>query len=410
MNRNSLALHSTFAAFRHRNYRLWFFGQFISLIGSWMQTAAQGYLVYTLTQSPAFLGYVAFASGLPSWLFMLYGGVIADRVARRTLILVTQSAQSILAFVLAGLVFTGLVQPWHILALSFLVGTATAFEIPARQSLVIDLVGREDLTNALALNVTMSNSGMIVGPAVAGVIYALAGPAWCFTINGISYLAVIAALALMILPPRLASAAPLRPVLAAIGEGIRYVQAQPVVQSLILSAFFYIIFDYAMIVFVPAFAVSLLNGDATISGLLLTANAAGAVLGGLFLAAFAGRIGRGKIWAISAYVTPWMIAAFAFSHSVPLSLLLTGVVGVTSITVMNNTNAIIQSSVSDELRGRVMSLYSLMFVSGGPLGSIVLGLIADRAGVTALVLVCAALALLFAAWVRFGGSAIRRMK
>jgi MFS family permease len=406
MNQNSLSLHSTFAALRHRNYRLWFFGQFVSLIGSWMQNAAQGYLIYTLTKSPLFLGYVAFASGLPSWLFMLYGGVIADRVARRTLILITQSVQMTLAFVLAGLVFTGLVQPWHILVLSFLGGTATAFEVPARQSMVMDLVGREDLTNALALNVTMSNSGMIIGPAVAGAVYALAGPAWCFTVNGVSYLAVILALSLMKLPPRLAPTRRIS-VLAAIGEGLRYVRAQPVVRSLILSAFFYIIFDYAMIVFVPAFAVSLLNGNATISGLLLTANAAGAVVGGLFLAAFASRIGRGKIWAISAYVTPWMIAAFAFSHSLPLSLLLTGVVGVTSITVMNNTSAIIQSSVSDELRGRVMSLYSLMFISGGPLGSIVLGAIADRAGVTVLVLVCAVLALGFAAWVRFGASAIR---
>jgi MFS family permease len=165
-----------------------------------------------------------------------------------------------------------------------------------------------------------------------------------------------------------------------------------------------------MIAFVPAFAVSLLNGNATTSGLLLTANAAGAVVGGLFLAAFASRIGRGKIWAISAYVTPWMIAAFAFSHSVPLSLLLTGVVGVTSITVMNNTIAIIQSSASDELRGRVMSLFSLMFMSGGPLGSMVLGAIADRAGITVLVLVCAGIAMLYAVWARFGASAIRGIR
>ena len=409
MDQKSLSLHAIFAAFRHRNYRLWFAGQFVSLTGTWMQSAAQGFLVYNLTHSSAFLGSVAFASGLPAWLFTLFGGVIADRAERRKLMLATQGALMVLAFVLAGLVFTGVVQPWHIIVLAFMTGTASAFEAPSRQSLVVDLVGQDDMTNAIALNTTLYNAGMIVGPAVAGAIYALAGPAWCFTFNGVSYLAVIVALALMKLPPR---AAPEKrpPVLEAIAEGIRYVRGHVLVRSLTLSAFFYIIFDYAMIIFTPAFALSLLNGGADVNGLLLAANAAGAVIGGLLLAALAGKIGRGKIWAISAYVTPWMIAAFAFSRSLPLSLLLTGVVGVTSITVMNNVNALIQSSVPDELRGRVMSLYSLMFVSGGPLSSLALGLISDRAGVQALVLVCAALAAGFALWVRLGASAIRGMR
>ena len=399
----------TFAAFRHRNYRLWFAGQLVSLTGTWMQSAAQGFLVYNLTHSSAFLGSVAFASGLPAWLFTLFGGVLADRAERRKLMLATQSALMVLAFVLAGLVFSGAVQPWHIIVLAFMTGTASAFETPSRQSLVVDLVGQEDMTNAIALNTTLYNTGMIVGPAVAGAVYALAGPAWCFAVNGLSYLAVIVALALMQLQPH---PAPEKrpPVLEAIAEGIRYVRGHVLVRSLTLSAFFYIIFDYAMIIFTPAFAVSLLNGGADVNGLLLAANAAGAVIGGLLLAVLAGRFGRGKIWAISATVTPWMIAAFAFSRSLPLSLLLTGVVGVTSITVMNNVNALIQSSVPDELRGRVMSLYSLMFVSGGPLSSLALGLISDRLGVEALVLVCAALAAGFALWVRLGASAIRGMR
>jgi predicted MFS family arabinose efflux permease len=409
LNWNALTLSSTFASFRYRNYRLWFFGQLISLTGSWMQRAAQGYLVFTLTHSSAFLGYVAFASGLPSLLFMLYGGVVADRVSLRKLILITETCMMVLAFILAGLVFTGAVQPWHILVLSFLLGTATAFETPARQSLVVDLVDRQDMTNAIALNVTLFNLGMIVGPATAGVVYALAGPAWCFTLNGISFLAVIAALALMTIQPR---PAPVRhaSVLSAIAEGIHYVRSQPVVRTLTISAFFYNIYDYAMIVFIPAFAVQLLNGDATTNGLLLTANAGGAVLGGLGLAAFANRAGRGRIWSISAYITPLMIAAFAFSRSLPFSLLLTVVIGVTSITVLNNSNALIQSTVSDDLRGRVMSLYALLMMSGGPFGSMLLGVIADRTGITVVVLLCAGMALLFAAWVRLRARQISAMK
>lgn len=405
---NSTLFSSTFAAFRYRNYRLWFFGQLVSLVGSWMQNAAQGYLVYTLTQSPAYLGYVAFASGAPSWLFLLYGGVIADRVPRRTLMMVTQAAMMALAFILAGLVFAEIVRPWHILVLSILTGTAKAFEMPARQSLVADLVEREDLTNAIALNVTMINSGMIAGPAIAGIVYTLAGPAWCFTINGLSFVAILVALALM----NLRTAPPVQrpPALHAIAEGIRYAGRHSLVRSLTLSAFVYNIYDYAMIIFIPAFAVKLLDGSAATNGLLLTANAAGAVMGGLLLAASAARLGRGKIWTASACITPLMIAAFAFSRSVPLSVLLQGVIGVTSITVLNNSNAMIQSAVPDELRGRVMSLYMLMMMTGGPLGSLLLGIAADRAGIMTAVLICAGIAAGFAAWAWLGARRVREMR
>ena len=162
-----------------------------------MQNTAQGFLVYSLTGSAAYLGYVGFISGLPAWFFMIYGGLIADRVPRRTLLILTQIAMMILAFILAGLVFLRVVQPWHILVLAFLLGTANAFDIPARQSFIIELVNREDMTNAIAFNATMFNIGAIVGPAIGGLVYALTGPGWCFTINGISFIAVIAALAIM---------------------------------------------------------------------------------------------------------------------------------------------------------------------------------------------------------------------
>jgi MFS family permease len=190
--------HRTFAALKHSNYRLWFQGQLVSLFGTWMQTTAQGFLVFELTHSPEYLGYVGFAAGIPTWLFTLYGGVIADRVPRRTLLTVTQTSMMVLAFILAGLVFSHLVQPWHILALAFLLGVANSFDAPARQAFVGEMVAREDLTNAIALNATMFHMATAVGPAVAGFTYALFGPGWCFTLNGLSFIAVIAALRIVL--------------------------------------------------------------------------------------------------------------------------------------------------------------------------------------------------------------------
>ena len=194
-------LDRTFAALKYPNYRLWFAGQLASLVGTWMQSTAQGFLIFQLTDSPAYLGLVEFVSDIPSWVFMLYGGVIADRMPRRTLLVITQTAMLVLAFILAALTFAGLVQPWQIVLLAFLLGVAHAFDTPARQAFVLEMIEREDLGNAIALNATMFQSAVVVGPAVAGITYALLGPAWCFTINGISFIAVIVALLKMRLPP-----------------------------------------------------------------------------------------------------------------------------------------------------------------------------------------------------------------
>jgi MFS family permease len=303
----------------------------------------------------------------------------------------------VLAFLLAGLVFSGLVRPWHILVLAFLSGSANAFEIPARHSLVAELVPREDMTNAIALNVTLFNIGMIAGPAIAGVVYTFAGAAWCFTINGISFLAVIAALASMRIAPRWTPARQ-STALAALRQGLDYFRGLPLARKLALSAFTYNIFDYAMVIFIPAFAVSLLGGDAATNGLLLAASGAGAVIGGLSLAALPRRVGRGKIWAISVAAAPLAIAAFAITRWLPLSLLLTGLIGMTSITVLSNTNTMLQSIVPDEMRGRVMSLYALLLTSGGPLGALALGALADRSSTMVLALTCAGMALAFAGW------------
>jgi MFS family permease len=385
----------TFAAFRHRNYRLWFVGQLVSLIGTWMQATAQGYLLFTITGSAAYLGYIGFISGVPSWLFIMYGGLIADRMSRRKLLIITQSCMMVLAFVLAGLVFLNWVKPWHILVLAFLLGVANAFDTPARQALVVDLVEREDMTNAIAFNGTMFNAGLIVGPAVGAGIYALTGPGWCFFINGISFVAVIIALVMMRIPhsaptPRNGSA------VAAIVEGFRYLRGNRLVLTLTISVFVLNIVGFGPINLLPAWAVNILKGDVTTNGLLLSVRGIGAVIGGLLIAATAGRGGRGKMWTAASILMPLTMLAFAASRSLTVSLFLMAVIGFTLVTVMNNSNAMVMTSVPDELRGRVMGLYSLMFMGGGPLGALLVGLFAARTNEPLTFYICAIGTFIFA--------------
>jgi MFS family permease len=370
-----VSVSDTFAAFRYRNYRLWFIGQLISMVGTWMQSVAQGFLVYSLTGSEAYLGYVGFISGVPSWLFMLYGGLVADRVQRRTLLVITQSAMLILAFILAALVFTNVVQPWHILVLAFLLGIANAFDTPARQSLVIELVDRKDMTNAIAFNATIFNSGMIIGPAIGALVYKLTGPGWCFTINGLSFIAVIAALLMMripYMPPPARNTSAMK----AIAEAFRYVRGERLVLTLTLSVFVINIVGFGPITLLPAWSDKILGGGVTTNGLLLSARGIGAVIGGLAIAALAAHKLRGKMWAISSVMMPLVMIAFAATRWLPLGLFLMGLVGLALVTIMNNSNAMVQALVPDELRGRVMGLYSLMFMGGGPLGSLAVGLVA----------------------------------
>jgi MFS family permease len=404
----SQGISDTFASFRYRNYRLWFIGQLVSLVGTWMQNTAQGFLIYTLTSSAAFLGYVGFTSGIPSWLFMMYGGVIADRVPRRALMMITQTVMMMLAFVLAGLVFFDVVQPWHILVLAFLLGTANAFETPARQSFVVELVDREDMTNAIAFNATMFNLGAVVGPAIGGLIYALTGPAWCFIINGISFIAVIIALALMQIKPL---EVPIhRPsAYTAIAESVSYIRSQSMVITLMLSVFIYNVFGFGLVTLIPAWAVKILHGDVTTNGLLLAARGVGAVIGGLMIASFGRRNVRGKMWAVGSFLIPLMIAGFALTGSIPLSLVLLAGMGLSLIIIMNNSNAMVQSSVPDHLRGRVMGLYSMMFMGGGPVGSLLIGVAAQKTSEQATALVCAGILLIFAGVIWVVRPQVRKM-
>ena len=292
----------TFIALKYPNYRLWFGGQLVSLVGTWMQVTAQGYLVYTLTGSAKWLGLVGFAAGVPSWLFTLYGGVIADRIPRRTLLIITQSVMMVLAFILTGLVYRNMVEPWHIVVLAFLLGIANAFDAPARQSFVVELVDREDLTNAIAMNSTMFNLATVVGPAVAGLTYAAFGAAMCFAINGLSFLGVIIALLLMKLKSQ-PIVTDKGSTMLQIKEGIQYVTVKPVVIVLMTGLFFVSVFGFGLMTLMPVWAVSILGGDVTTNGFLLSARGLGALAGALTVAALAYRRVKGRIWTIGSFVS-----------------------------------------------------------------------------------------------------------
>jgi MFS family permease len=390
-----MSVRQTFAALQHRNFNLWFRGQIISLMGTWMQQTAQGYLIFELTHSPAYLGYVGFAAGLPAWLFTLYGGVIADRIDRRKLLLVTQTSMMILAFILAALVFSGLVQAWHILVLAFALGVSNAFDAPARLAIVSEMVDREDLTNAIALNATMFNTGSAIGPAVAGVTYALVGPAWCFMLNGLSFIGVIAALLLMKLAPR-SIAARRGSAWSELMEGMRYIGASPTIRTLILLVSITALFGIASSTLFPAWAVSILGGDATTTGLLQSARGVGALAGALMIASLGRFKFKGRLLTLGSIAFPLLMLVFAFVSWIPLSLLVLAGSGVAIILVMNLANALVQTMAHDQLRGRIMAIYSLTFFGLLPIGALWAGAFAEVAGLPAAVILGAGITLVFA--------------
>lgn len=403
----SLRWQETFAALKHYNYRLWFVGQVVSLVGTWMQSTAQGYLIYQITHSPAYLGMVGFVGGAPSLLFTLFGGVIADRLPRRRLLVITQTSMMILAFILATLTFTHTVRPWHIIILAFLLGVANAFDAPARTSFVLELVDRETMTNAIALNSTMFNIATVVGPSVAGLTYAAIGPAWCFTVNGLSFIAVIIALLLMRIkleaqPARRAAA------LAELGEGIRYVLRNRIILSLIGSVGIVSVFGIGMMNLLPAWATDVLHGDVTTNGWLVSARGFGSLISALMLAYWGTRKLRGRLWTYGAFIMPVMLFVFAWIRWLPFSLVTLLGVGWGFMMVTNNSQAIVQSLVPDALRGRVMGVYTLVFFGSMPIGSLLAGTVAQWIGEPVTVMLGAALLLVLAiaAWIFLPG--IRR--
>ncbi len=373
------ALRHTFAALRHRNYRLWFVGQMISLAGGWMQITAQGFLVFELTGSAAYLGLVGFATGVPAWFLTLYGGVVADRVSRRTLLVITQSLLTVQALVLAALTLSDLIQPLHIVALAAFLGAVNAFDAPARQAFVLEMVERKDLANAIALNSATFNSATLIGPAIAGLVYAWRGPGWCFAINAVSFAAVIAALVAMRLPPR-AGAVHVRSTIDDLRQAFTFVWRQRLILTLLLALAATSVFGISMVTLIPAWTVRILDGDATTNGLLLSARGIGSLSGALMVAWLARLEIKGRLLSTGLVVTPVLMLLFSLTDSLPFALIVLAGLGWAFLTIFNTLNALVQLQVPDELRGRIMGLYTLTFFGLMPVGSLLVGLAADHLG------------------------------
>lgn len=399
----------TFAALRFPNYRLWFYGQLASLIGTWMQSTAQGYLVFQITHSPAYLGYVGFAAGAPSWIFMLFGGVVSDRMSRRKLMVLTQTSMMVLAIIMALLTFTGVIQAWHIIVMAFLLGIANAFDAPARQAFVLEMVSRDVLGNAIALNSAMFNMATAVGPAIAGLTYALVGPAWSFTINAVSFLFVIVALLRMklapFIPPKRVSSA-----ITELKEGLRYVVGHPDVRILIGMLGFASVFGMAYVTLIPAWAVNILGGDSTTNGLLQSARGVGSMLGALLIAYLGAFRYKGRLLNIGLIVFPVMLLLFSVIRWVPLSLLMMVGVGWGFMVYVNLTNNLVQHHVPDTLRGRVMGIYSLTFFGLLPIGALLAGLLAQYLGSPAAVASTGGISLVVGLALWFAVPRIRRLE
>ncbi|MGA8367865.1 MAG: MFS transporter [Candidatus Acidiferrales bacterium] len=368
-----------FRALQHRNFRLFFAGQLISLIGTWMQSTAQLWLVYRLTRSAALLGVFAFANQIPILLLSSFGGYIADRFDRRKGVLWTQTISAILAFALAALTLPGIERVWEIILIAFLAGTVNAFDVPIRQAFLVQMTGKDDLPNAIALNSSIFNGARVVGPALAGFAIAWVGEGWCFFINGVSFLAVIAALLMMRIEraaPRPAEGSPLQNLL----QGFRYAMNDQPMRSALLLLSLLSMAGLQYSVLMPIFANDVLHRGARGLGLLMSFAGVGAVLGALH---FAARTNYKNIvhWIGAASVTCSLgLILFSQSRLFPLSAALLLIIGFAVTSQMAATNTIVQLRVPDHLRGRVMAVYATMFMGVQPLGALLVGGVARRMG------------------------------
>ncbi|HPC95174.1 MAG TPA: MFS transporter [Sedimentisphaerales bacterium] len=387
-------------ALRHRNYRLFFGGQLISLVGTWMQSVAQSWLVYRLTGSAALLGFVGFASQIPVFLLAPLGGSVADRHRRRHVLIATQTAAMLVAFVLAGLTLTGRVQVWHIVVLATFLGVINAVDIPTRQAFAVDIVGRDDLINAIALNSSMVNGARIVGPAVAGVLVASVGEGWCFLVNAVSFLAVIAGLLMMNMTARTSVPLP-GSALGSILEGFRYVRRTRPVRALLLLLGLVSLMGMPYAVLMPVFADQILHGGPRGLGLLMGASGTGALIGALVLAARQGIRGLSHWIARAAAGFGVSLILFSLSRSFWLSAALLVPAGFSMMIEMAASNTMIQSLIPDVLRGRVMAVYSMMFMGMAPFGALLAGALAHRIGAPPTVMVGGAACIVGAALFRW---------
>jgi MFS family permease len=366
-----------FRALRHRNFKLFFGGQLISLTGTWMQSLAQGWLVYRLTHSAVLLGTVGFAGQIPVLFFGPLAGIIADRHRRHRIVIATQAAMMCQALLMAILTLTRVITVSEIFVLAIFLGVCNAFDIPARQSFLVEMVGEEDLMNAIALNSSIFNSARIVGPAVAGILVAALGEGMCFLINGLSFIAVIAGLLMMrVNTPRSNSKGAGK--WEQFREGVDYTRKNVAIRSLLLLLGVVSLLGMSYMVLMPIFADRVLHSGSAGLGWLMTSAGFGALLAALSLARRKNVLGLDRVVAQASAGFGVSLVLFGFSRSLGLSLTLLVPAGFCIMVQMAATNTLVQSIVSDPMRGRVMGLYTMMFLGVAPFGSLLAGFLAQR--------------------------------
>jgi MFS family permease len=397
----------TFKALRHRNFRIYWTGQTISLIGIWMQTIAQGWLVLRLTNAPFYLGLVSFMNSLPIFLFSLPGGVVADRFDKRKILIFTQACSLCLSLLLTVLTFFKVIEVWHIMVIATVFGVVNSFDIPSRQSFTIEMVGREDLQNAIALNSVSFNAARIVGPAIAGILIAWIGEAGCFFMNTLSFLAVIISLSIIRteMKPMASGGTSLG---KDVKEGLQYLKQNTTIMVIIMMIAVSSLFGMSYNVLMPVFAKDVLKVGAQGLGFLMAGSGCGALLGA-FTVVSQSMMRPGETFLFGSLFYSVFLIVFSFSHVTWLSIILLVGVGWGMIAQNVTANTLVQTTVPNELRGRMMSMYSLVFMGLMPVGNLIAGAIAQKMGAPFAVGLGGAVALGTALFVRWRFPEVRKI-
>jgi MFS family permease len=377
---NGTLFRDTFRSLKYRNYRLFFSGQSVSLIGTWMQRIAIPWFVYSMTDSALLLGIVAFASYIPTFLLAPIAGAIIDRWDRYKVLVISQVLLMLQAFSLAALYFTGTAEVWNVIMLTVLMGAINAFDLPARHSFVIDMVeGGKDLNNAIALNSVMFNAARLVGPSIAGMIILVSNEGICFLLNGISFLFVITSLLMMRIGPR-TSLVKRKDVWSEMKEGFSYAFRFPPVRDIIILLALMNLMGVPYIILLPVFASTVLGGGSTIYGFLMGATGVGALVATLYLASRKSPDGLVRMIAVSSALFGLAIIVFSLTRAFALSMAMVFFVGLWMMMNNTSTNTVLQTISDDDKRGRVMSFYAMAMMGATPIGSLLLGALADRIG------------------------------
>jgi MFS family permease len=388
MSFNKDFFYDLFRSLRNKNYRLFFYGQSLSLVGTWIQQVALSWLIYSVTNSPFLLGFVMFAGQLPTFLIAPFAGVLADRYDKRKIIIITQAVAMLQAILLAIFVLTNHINVTVLIILNIILGISNSFDIPTRQSFVIQMVEhKEDLPNAIALNSSIVNGSRLIGPAVAGILVASLGEGICFLINAISFVFVIISLLLMKVGKEEKADHGNVTILKELKEGFHYSFGFLPIKSVILLLATVSLFGNPYLVLLPIFAKNILNGDATTLGYLNSAVGLGALSAALYLASRKSTLGLGKIIATTTFIFALSLISFSFSKTFPLSLIILLFCGFGMMMQTAGSNTILQTLSSDDMRGRVMSFYTVAFRGMAPFGSLWAGTFADNFGAPVTVLI-----------------------